>query len=81
MVPSNYFAVVSLRQVAEMAQEIHKDNQFAAQCREMADEVENALQKYAVKKDDTSGDILAFEVDGLESRSDDNVDKSKQRFL
>ena len=65
LVPSNYFAVVSLRQVAEMAQEIHKDNQFAAQCREMADEVENALQKYAVKKDDTSGDILAFEVDGF----------------
>ncbi|MDO5570141.1 MAG: glycoside hydrolase family 125 protein [Bacteroidales bacterium] len=65
LVPSNFFAVVSLRQSAEMVEEIFNDKSFASDCRAMAKEVEDALYKYAVKKDEVSGDILAFEVDGF----------------
>jgi uncharacterized protein len=62
-VPSNLFAVVSLRQLAEMAAEIMKDAKFAAECRGLAVEVEQGLAKYGqIKMND--GEIWAFEVDG-----------------
>ena len=40
LVPSNFFAVVSLRQAAEMLSQIHHDRDAGAQCRALADEVE-----------------------------------------
>jgi meiotically up-regulated gene 157 (Mug157) protein len=62
-VPSNLFAVVSLRQLAGMAAEILKDAGFAAECQAQASEVEEALAKYGrIKTSD--GEIWAFEVDG-----------------
>jgi len=62
-VPSNLFAVVSLRQLAGMAAEILKDARFAAECQAQASEVEEALAKYGrIKTSD--GEIWAFEVDG-----------------
>ncbi len=62
-VPSNLFAVVSLRQLAEMAAMILKDAGFAAECRALAGEVEEALAKFGrIKASD--GEIWAFEVDG-----------------
>ncbi|MGB7729896.1 MAG: glycoside hydrolase family 125 protein [Candidatus Acidiferrum sp.] len=62
-VPSNLFAVVSLRQLAEMAAEILKDARFTAECQGLAGEVEEALAKYGrIKTSD--GEIWAFEVDG-----------------
>ena len=44
LVPSNFFAVVSLRQAAEMLEQIHHDQDSATQCRALADEVESALR-------------------------------------
>jgi meiotically up-regulated gene 157 (Mug157) protein len=63
-VPSNLFAVVSLRQLAEMAAEIIKDAEFAAECRAMASEVDTAVAKYARSKDREGEEVWAFEVDG-----------------
>lgn len=63
-VPSNLFAVVSLRQLAEMAGEILKDQSFAAECRALASEVEAALGTYGRMKGRDGGEIWAFEVDG-----------------
>jgi uncharacterized protein len=63
-VPSNLFAVVSLRQLAEMADDILKDEGLANGCRTLAGEVETALAKYARIKDRDGGEIWAFEVDG-----------------
>ena len=40
LVPSNFFAVVSLRQAAEMLEQIRHDTELAGQCRALADEVE-----------------------------------------
>jgi len=63
-VPSNLFAVVSLRQVAEMAAEILKDGGFATECRVLASEVEAALANFGRIEGRDGGEIWAFEVDG-----------------
>jgi uncharacterized protein len=63
-VPSNLFAVVSVRQLAEMAGEILKDQSFATECRALAGEVETALGKYGRITGRPDGEIWAFEVDG-----------------
>ncbi|HXI71775.1 MAG TPA: glycoside hydrolase family 125 protein [Verrucomicrobiae bacterium] len=63
LVPSNFFAVVSLRQAAEMVEQIQNDHDLAKQCRAMADEVENALREYAVVNHPKAGRVYAFEVD------------------
>ena len=64
LVPSNFFAVVSLRQAAEMVEKISKDEKLAAQCRALADEVEKALREYAVVNHPKAGHVYAYEVDG-----------------
>lgn len=64
LVPSNYFAVTSLRQMAEMFSVIGKDAKTAAECKALAAEVDAALKKYAVVNHPKYGKILAFEVDG-----------------
>ncbi len=63
LIPSNFFAVVSLRQAAEMVEVIHRDPEVARQCRALADEVDRALRKYAVVNHPNGGKIFAFEVD------------------
>jgi meiotically up-regulated gene 157 (Mug157) protein len=63
LVPSNFFAVVSLRQAAEMVEKIQNDSDLAKQCRSLADEVENALNQYAIVNHPKAGRIFAYEVD------------------
>jgi meiotically up-regulated gene 157 (Mug157) protein len=63
-IPSNLFALVSLRQLAEMSDAILKDAQFAQECRDLANEVGAALAAHAQIKNGDSGEIWAFEVDG-----------------
>jgi uncharacterized protein len=64
LVPSNFFAVVSLRQAAEIVERISKDEKLAGQCRALADEVEKALREYAVVNHPKAGRVYAYEVDG-----------------
>ena len=64
LVPSNMFAVTSLRQLAEIESKVLHHNGFAQECRALADEVETALQKYAVVEHPKYGKIYAYEVDG-----------------
>ena len=63
LVPSNFFAVVSLRQAGEMLEQIRHDTELAGQCRALADEVESALHEYAVIQHATLGQVYAYEVD------------------
>lgn len=65
LIPSNMFAVVSLRQLAEMSESILKDVKFAADCLALADQVDEAIKEYAVVKHPKYGKIYAFEVDGF----------------
>ena len=64
LVPSNFFAVVSLRQAAEMLEATSGENSVANKMKSLADEVSDALQQHAVVNHPTYGDIYAFEVDG-----------------
>ncbi|HUD49630.1 MAG TPA: glycoside hydrolase family 125 protein [Candidatus Baltobacteraceae bacterium] len=63
LVPSNFFAVLSLRQAAEMLEQIHHDSNSAGECRALAEEVEHALEQYAVVNHVKFGPIYAYEVD------------------
>jgi uncharacterized protein len=65
LIPSNYFAVVSLRQMAEMFLKIRNDQSFAVECEKLANDVEKALKEYALVNHLSYGQMLAFEVDGF----------------
>jgi len=65
LVPANFFAVVSLRQAAELLEQIHHDQDSAAQCRALADEVEHALRSHAIVQHPELGPVFAYEVDAF----------------
>jgi meiotically up-regulated gene 157 (Mug157) protein len=65
LIPSNLFAVVSLRQLAEMSEAISGDVSFAADCRALAAEVEQALQAYGTADHLRFGRLYAYEADGF----------------
>ncbi|MDE6317987.1 MAG: glycoside hydrolase family 125 protein [Muribaculaceae bacterium] len=65
LVPSNLFAVTSLRKAAEILEEVNHDTVMAARCTSLADEVEAAINRYAVVDHPEYGRIYAFEVDGF----------------
>ena len=65
LVPSNFFAVTSLRKAAEILTVVNKNEAIAEDCKALADEVETALKKYATYNHPKFGTIYAFEVDGF----------------
>lgn len=65
LIPSNFFAVSSLRKAAEILTEVNRKPEMAQRCTELADEVEDALKKHAVYSHPKYGKIYAFEVDGF----------------
>ncbi len=68
LVPSNIFAILSLRQLADIYSTVLNDSQFAAECTSFADEVEMAVKKYAIAKHPDFGKMYAYEVDGFGNR-------------
>lgn len=65
LVPSNLFAVISFRQMAEIAEKVYKNQAFVSECLNFANEVEQAIKKYAIINHPTFGAIYAMEVDGF----------------
>lgn len=65
LIPSNMFAVVSLRQLAEIEREVYKDVSFAAGCEVLANEVDAAIRKCGTVNHPVCGRVYAFEVDGF----------------
>jgi len=63
-VPSNLFALASLRQLGEMAAEVIQDADFDTECRTLANEIESALTKYGEVREREGEEFWAFEVDG-----------------
>ncbi len=68
LVPSNFMAVSALRKGAEILESVNREEELAAECRALADEVAAALQRYAVVDHPVYGKIYAFEVDGFGGR-------------
>ena len=76
LIPSNLFAVTSLKQLAEISTKVTKDNAFAATCMALANEVQAAINQYAIVDHLHYGKIYAFEADGFGNRlfmDDSNV--------
>ncbi len=67
LVPSNLFAIQSLRQIAEIAEQVTGNMALASECRSLANEVQEAVRKYATVEHPKYGKIYAFEVDGFGS--------------
>ena len=65
LIPSNMFAVVSLRQLAEIEREVYDNLPFAEECTALADEVDAAIRRYGTFNHPVCGRIYAFEVDGF----------------
>jgi meiotically up-regulated gene 157 (Mug157) protein len=63
-VPANLFAVVSLRQLATLANRVLKDTKLAEEAQVLAAEVETALSRYGKTQHAKYGEIWAYEVDG-----------------
>ena len=64
LIPSNYFAVRSLRQIAEISEAVLKDGSLGAEAVSLADEVEATLIKYARAIHPEHGEIIPYETDG-----------------
>lgn len=64
LVPSNLFAVTSLRQLSAMAHEILHDDALANEASDLATEIERVLKQYAIAQT-ANGSIWAYEVDGF----------------
>lgn len=65
LIPSNMFAVTSLRELAEISSKVTRDAAFAAECTALADEVDGAIRAYAVVDHPKYGRVYAFEADGF----------------
>jgi meiotically up-regulated gene 157 (Mug157) protein len=65
LIPSNFFAVVSLKQAAEMVTALHNDTALGAKLVALAQEVDAAIKQYGVVTHPKYGKIYAFEVDGF----------------
>lgn len=65
LIPSNFFAVSVLRKADEILSKVNHCEDLACRCRDMANEVADAIQKYAVYNHPVFGKIYAFEVDGF----------------
>ena len=68
LIPSNFFAVTSLRKAAEILDQVNHNARLARECRVLADEVSDALEQYATYDHPKYGTIYAFEVDGFGNR-------------
>ena len=68
LVPSNHFAVVSLKQLATLTREIAGREDLAASCDALAAEVEEALAAHAIVEHPVHGRVWAYEVDGFGNR-------------
>lgn len=65
LIPSNIFAITSLRQAAEILTAIKDDSDLSQRCLALAAEVERAVLTHGILKHPKYGQIYAYEVDGF----------------
>ena len=64
LVSSNMFAVVSLRNLAEIFGALN-NAEMASECKKFADEVDQVLKQYGIAQHPTAGKIYPLEIDGF----------------
>src|SRR5690606_31755078 len=67
LIPSNLFAVTSLRQSAEILRKVKNNTDLATRMENLANEVEEAVNRYGIVNHPEHGRVYAFEVDGFGS--------------
>lgn len=65
LVPSNLFAIQSLRQLADIFGNRLVDRELTQECTLLANEVQEAIEEYAIVRHPVCGEIYAYEVDGF----------------
>ena len=50
LIPSNIFAMITLRQISNIYKKENIDAIFSSECKDFADEIENAVNKYAIQE-------------------------------
>jgi meiotically up-regulated gene 157 (Mug157) protein len=65
LIPSNLFAVTSLRQAAGILRQVRQQTALASRCEALAAEVEAAVRKYGIINHAEFGEVYAYEVDGF----------------
>ena len=65
LIPSNFFAAETLRQMSEMAVEIIHDDALSAQTEALREQIQAGIRQYAVVRHPRFGDVYAYETDGL----------------
>ena len=65
LIPSNMFAVVVLEYVVEIATEIMKNEQLAAQAAALAKQIREAIELHGTLEHYKYGKVYAYEVDGF----------------
>ncbi|MBB5709921.1 hypothetical protein FHT02_001143 [Sphingomonas xinjiangensis] len=65
LIPSNYFAVTALRELAVVANAARGDAALATEAVALADEVAAALRQYARMRLPDGSEVIPFEVDGF----------------
>lgn len=65
LVSSNMFAVVSLKQLAEIFGSVLFNKNFEAECTLFANEIDQVLKHFAILQHPTAGEIYPLEIDGF----------------
>jgi meiotically up-regulated gene 157 (Mug157) protein len=65
LIPANLFAVVALKQLAEMFTTVISDTTFAGECRALAQQIDQAVNAYGKALSRRHGLVYAYEVDGF----------------
>ncbi|SFF44727.1 hypothetical protein SAMN04487969_14032 [Paenibacillus algorifonticola] len=64
-IPANMFAVVTLRQMREMAEWVFRDMAFVKELKQLEEDVEHGIQLYGIYRHPEFGPIYAYETDGF----------------
>ncbi|OBZ17708.1 glycoside hydrolase family 125 protein [Bacillus sp. FJAT-26390] len=65
LIPANMFAVVVLRYVEEIAQDIYGDEALKLAAKKLGGEIDAGIKAFGTYKHETFGEMYAYETDGL----------------
>lgn len=65
LVPSNMFAVVILKYMSEIINNIYGEKEFSNEIQTLAEQIDSGIKKYGIVNHEVYGEIYAYEVDGL----------------
>ena len=65
LIAANLFAIVALKQLAEIFSTVLSDRNFAGECRTLAQQITDAVNTYGKALSKKQGTVYAYEVDGF----------------